>query len=57
MVILRSVVVHDFDVRRANLPAGPFKANPALHIDADAVLAFAVAFKSFERARSRPIRG
>jgi len=49
------VVVHDFDVRGSALPLRPFETDPPLHIDADAVLALAVAFHCLQRkARAKP---
>src|SRR3990167_10690805 len=51
MVRFLSVVVHDFDVRWSALPLRPFETDSPLHIDADAVLALAVALHALQRIR------
>jgi len=51
MVKFLSVVVHDFDVRGSALPLRPFETDSPLHIDADAVLALAVALHALQRIR------
>ena len=45
------MVVHNFDVRGSALPLRPFETDSPLHIDADAVLALAVAFHALQRIR------
>jgi hypothetical protein len=42
------VVISDLDIDRAGRSFGPFKANPPLVIDADAVLSLAVTIKGFK---------
>jgi len=42
------MIVYNFNVRRAGCILRPFKANPPLHVDADAELPGPVAFKAFK---------
>jgi hypothetical protein len=43
-----SVVVHYFDISRAGRCSSPYKTNPPLIVDADAVLAPSVTAQSLE---------
>src|ERR1700756_5708487 len=42
------VIVYDLNIYRASGPCRPFKADPPLIVDTDAVLALAVAFQGFK---------
>jgi len=42
------MVVNDLDIRWAECPSGPLKADPPLVIDANAVLASSIPFQDFE---------
>jgi hypothetical protein len=46
--MLPLVVINDVDIDRAWRSFGPFKANPPLVIDADAVLPLPVTIESFK---------
>jgi hypothetical protein len=48
MTVSPSVVINDLNIYRAGRSLRPFKAYPPLVIDADAVLAFAIAFQPFK---------
>jgi hypothetical protein len=46
--LLLLVVIHDFDLRRANLTWRPLKADPPLHVDADTELPGSVTTQTFQ---------
>jgi len=48
IVFFLSVIVHDLNIYRAGFAGRPFKADPPLIVNADAVLTFTFAFQRFK---------